>query len=103
MPTTLPMAWALKSSQSRRTKFTENQKQYLNAKFQIGERTRKKADPTEVSKAMRATKDSNGERLFTCGDSLTRQQISSSYFSRLAAKRTVEADKHDSEDDTPGE
>ena len=29
--------------------------------------------------------------------------ISSSYFSRLAAKRTVEADKHDSEDDTPGE
>jgi len=28
VPTTLPMGWALKSSQSRRTKFTENQKQY---------------------------------------------------------------------------
>ena len=49
MPTTHPMGWALKSSLSRRTKFTENQKQYHNAKFQIGERIRKKADPTEVS------------------------------------------------------
>lgn len=35
--TTLPMGWALKSTHSCRTKFTENQKQYLNAKFQIGE------------------------------------------------------------------
>ena len=97
------MAWALKSSQSRHTKFTENQKQYLNAKFQIGKRTREKAEPTEVSKAMRTEKDSNGERLFNYGDFLRTQQINSSYFSRLAAKRTVEADKHDSEDDTPRE
>lgn len=29
--TILPMAWALKSTQSRRTKFTDNQKQYLNS------------------------------------------------------------------------
>lgn len=96
------MGWALKSSQSRRTKFTENQKQCLYAKFQIGERTGRKADPTEVSKAMRTAKDSNGERLFNYGDFLTSQQISS-YFSRLAAKRTVEADQDDSEDETPGE
>lgn len=96
------MGWVLKSSQSRRTKFTENQKQCLYAKFQIGERTGRKADPTEVSKAMRTAKDSNGKRLFNYGDFLTSQQISS-YFSRLAAKRTVEADQHDSEDETPGE
>ena len=56
LPITLPMGWALKSTQSRRTKFTDNQKQYLNAKFQVGERTGKKADPTEVSKAMRTVK-----------------------------------------------
>ena len=37
LPITLPMGWALKSTQSRRTKFTDNQKQYLHAKFQIGE------------------------------------------------------------------
>ena len=98
-PTTLPMGWALKSTQSRRMKFTENQKQYLNAKFQIGERTGKKADTTEVSKAMRTAKDSNGEKLFCYGGSLTSQQISS-YFTRLAAKRSGEVDQPDSEDET---
>ena len=61
LPKTLPMGWALKSTQSRHTKFTDNQKQYLKAKFQVGEQTGKKADPTEVSKAMRTAKDSNGE------------------------------------------
>ena len=85
IPTTVPMQWALKSSQSRRRKFTENQKQYLNAKFQIEERTGKKANPTEVSKATRTEKDNNGESLFSYGDFLTSQQISN-YFSRLAAK-----------------
>lgn len=102
VPTTLSMGWALKSTQSRRTKFTENQKQHLNAKFQIGERTGKKADPTEVSKAMSTAKDSNGDRLFSYEDFLTSQQISS-YFSRLAAKRSVEGDQPDSEDETPRE
>lgn len=42
-PVTLWMGWALKSPPSRRTKFTDKQKQYLNIKFQIGERTGKKA------------------------------------------------------------
>ena len=96
------MGWTLKTSQSRHTKFTENQKQYLNAKFQTEERTGKKADPTEVSKAVRTAKDNNGERLFSYGDFLTSQQIST-YFSRLAAKRSVEADQHDSEDEASEE
>ena len=53
-PVTLRMGWALKSTPSRRTKFTDKQKQYLNVKFQIGERTGKTAEPTDVvSKAMR--------------------------------------------------
>ena len=46
-PVTLSMGWALKSPPSRRTKFTDKQKQYLNVKFQIGERTGKKAEPTD--------------------------------------------------------
>lgn len=102
VPTTLPMGWALKSTQSSGTKFTDDQKQYLNSKFQIGERTEKKADPTEVSKAMRTAKDSNGDRLFSYGDFLTCQQISS-YFSRFAAKRSVKVDQPDNENETPGE
>ena len=55
---------ALKSPPSRRTKFTDRQKQNLNVKFQIGERTGKKTEPSDVSKAMRTAKDSNGGRLF---------------------------------------
>ncbi|PFX20768.1 RNA-directed DNA polymerase from mobile element jockey [Stylophora pistillata] len=102
VPTTLPMGWALKSTQYRSTKVTDNQKQYLNSKFQIGERTGKTADLTDkVSKAMTTAKDSNGERLFSYGNSLTKQQISS-YFSRLASKRSVKEDQPDSENKTPG-
>ena len=51
---------------------------------------------------MRTAKDGNGERLFSYEDFLTSQQISS-YFSRFAAKRSVEVDQSDSEDETPGE
>jgi len=104
LPTAPPlmMGWALKTIQSRRTKFTDKQRQYLNAKFQIGERTGKKADPADVSKAMRTAKDSNGERLFGYDDFLSSQQVSS-YFSRLAAKRSVEVDQPDSDEETPGE
>ena len=65
VPPTLPMGWVLKSIQSRRTKLTENQKQYLNAKFQIGERTGKKADLTEVSKAMIQQKIATGKDYLT--------------------------------------
>ena len=85
------MGWALKSTQSHRTKLivTKNQKQYVDTKFQTEERTGKKADPTEVSKAMRTAKDTNGERLFSYGNILTSQQIS--------------LDQPDSEDETPVE
>ena len=51
---------------------------------------------------MRTAKDGNGERLFSYEDFLTSQQISS-FFSRLAARRSVEVDQSDSEDETPGE
>ena len=93
---------ALKSPPSRRTKFTDKQKQYPNVKFQIGERTGKKTEPTDVSKAMRTAKDSNGGGYSAYGDFLTSQQISS-YSSRLAAKRSVEVDQPNSEDETAGE
>ena len=99
-PVTVRMGWALKSP--RRTKFTDKRKHYLNVKFQTGERTGKEAEPSDVSKAMRTAKDSNGERLFGYGDLLTSQQTSS-YFSRLAAKRSVEIDQPDSEDETAAE
>ena len=75
------------------------QKEYLNAKFQIGERSGQKAGSTSVSKAMRTAKDANAMRLFDNSDFLTVQQIAS-FFSRLAAKRSTEADNQvETEDD----
>ena len=83
-----PMGWALKHSHARSTRFSTKQKQYLIAKFQIGEQTGQKVDPTNVSRVMRTTKDSNGERLFDSTEFLTSQQIAS-FFSRLASKRSL--------------
>lgn len=43
------MGWALKSSGTRRTRFTQSQKLYLTAKFRLGEQTGNKADPAAVA------------------------------------------------------
>ena len=84
----LPMGWALKHSHARSTRFSTKQKEYLIAKFQIGEQTGQKADPTSVSRVMRTAKDSNGERLFDSTEFLTSQQMVS-FFSRLASMRSL--------------
>ena len=84
----LPMGWALKHSHARSTRYSTKQKEYLIAKFQIGEQTGQKVDPTSVSRVMRTAKDSNGERLFDGTEFLTSQQIAS-FFSRLASKRSL--------------
>ena len=86
------MGWALKSSHFRRTRFTEKRKDYLTSKFRIGETTGQKADAPSVAKSMMTARDSNGNRLFTSSEFLTGQQVSS-FFSRLASKRTLENDE----------
>ena len=85
----LPMEWALKSSFTRKTRFNSTQKDYLQKKFEIGEKTGRKLDPVTVSQEMRIAKDSNGNRLFSCSEFLTGQQIQS-FFSRMASKRSVD-------------
>ncbi|CAH3124606.1 unnamed protein product [Pocillopora meandrina] len=64
----LPMGWALKCSRTRGARFSTKQKEYLSAKFQIGERTGLKADPASVATAVRKAKDVNGEQLFDNDD-----------------------------------
>ena len=100
----LPMGWALKSSHARSTRFSTKQKEYLIAKFQIGEQTGQKADPTSVSRVMRTAKDSNGERLFDSTEFLTSQQVAS-FFSRLASKRSLKdfAEAQSDEDEEQNE
>ena len=69
----------------------QKQKQYLRDKFSIGESTGNKANPVAVAKSMISARDSNGQHLFSSAEFLTSKQISS-FFSRLAAKRTLPVD-----------
>ena len=82
----LAMGWALKNSQSSRTRFSEKQKNYLLSKFLIGEQTGQKVNAASVACSMVSARDTNGDRLFTSAEFLTGQQITS-YFSRLASTR----------------
>lgn len=85
----LPMGWALKSSFTRKTRFNSTQKDYLQKKFEIGEKSGRKLDPVTVSQEMQIAKDSSGNRLFSSSEFLTGQQIQS-FFSRMASKRSVD-------------
>ena len=68
------------------------------AKFQTGEQTGQKADDASVSRLMRAEKDENDEQLFDCSEFLTSRQISS-FFSRLASKRSLDHQEVNQSDD----
>lgn len=94
----LSMGWALKSAQTKRTRFNEKQKNYMTTKFNIGETTGFKANPADVAKAMMTTRDDNGDRMFTIEEFLTTQQVSS-FFSRLASKKTLPNDNVQDDDD----
>jgi Arf-GAP/Rho-GAP domain/ANK repeat/PH domain-containing protein 3 len=81
---TVPKGWALKAKK-KAYRFNDKQKNYLDAKFNIGQETGRKMDPNVVSVQMRKALDSNGKRLFNVNEFMSSQQIKS-YFSRRAAK-----------------
>ena len=82
--TTLSEGWALRSTK-KAYRFNKKQKEYLEAKFNVGQATGRKLNPDVVAKEMRRAKNVSGEKLFSISEFLTVQQIAS-YFSRLAAK-----------------
>ena len=51
------MEWALKQSLSHNTRFTDKKKDYLIAKYEIGEQTGQKVDAASVLRLMRSEKD----------------------------------------------
>ena len=79
----LQTGWAL-SKPRINVRFSEKVKEYLTARFMLGERTGRKADPTQVAADMRNTKNESNERVFTRAEWLTKTQVQS-FFSRLAA------------------
>ncbi|KXJ11458.1 hypothetical protein AC249_AIPGENE89 [Exaiptasia diaphana] len=76
--------WALRLHK-KKGRFNENQRRYLDEKFQIGQQTGHKADPEQVSIDMRYAKKDDGSQRFIMDEYLFAQQIKS-YFSRTASK-----------------
>ena len=66
----LVQGWALKGTK-KATRFNENQRQYLDNKFQIGQKSGHKADPEKVSRDMRYARRDNGERRLDLEEFLT--------------------------------
>ena len=92
-PSDLSQGWAL-SKPRVSTRFTPKVKAYLNAKFQLGEKTGLKADPSQVSAEMRNARDEENNRRFSREEWLTKNQIKS-YFSRLSSAKRKEQDDVD--------
>ena len=82
----LTEGWALRPAK-KAYRFSEKQKAYLTAKFNIGQSTGRKVDASLVARDMRRAHGLNGERLFKSTEFLTSQQISS-YFSCLSCQQT---------------
>ena len=88
-PSHLSQGWALSKP------FTPKVKAYLNAKFELREKTGLKADPSQVSADMRNARDEENNCRFSREEWLTKNQIKS-YFSRLSsAKRKGQDDVDD--------
>ncbi len=79
------MGWALSKS-STSSRFSANVRNYLTAKFDIGEQTGCKFNSCDFEADMRKCRNENNERRFTREEWLTSNQIKS-FFSRLAAAR----------------
>ncbi len=95
------MGWALKHSSTSR-RLNEKQKKYLVDLFLLGEQTGRKANLDEVSKSMRKARNADGSLLFVSDEYLTSQQITS-FFSRMASKKSIHdpiaSDDDDDDDD----
>ena len=58
------MGWALSKPRAGSPRITEKVKNYLTARFDLGEQTGRKADSQQVSNGMRKTTDAQNNRLF---------------------------------------
>ena len=82
----LQLGWALHKPRSQAVRFTDEVKQYLTTKFDLGERTGNKADPGKVAADVRTSRTPDGSRMFERKDWLKKSQVQG-FFSRLAATR----------------
>ncbi|CAC5356523.1 unnamed protein product [Mytilus coruscus] len=85
--------WALKDERKNK-RFNKNQTDYLNEKFNKGQKSGRKEDPYSVSEAMLIEKNEDGTRRFLYSEILSVQQITS-YFSRLCRKLKLDESSSD--------
>ena len=74
------MGWALQKPRGGGTRFTENVKIYLTRRFEDGEKTGRKADPTKVAVEMRKASYNEGTRKFSRSEWLTKTQVQGSFY-----------------------
>ena len=82
----LPKGWALHKSKGGCKRFPKAVKDYLIAKYDLGEKTGNKCDPQKAAEDMRHAKLQNDDRRFSREDWLNKSQIRS-FFSRITAAR----------------
>ena len=71
----LSIGWALNKGRTGGVRFSENVRRYLTTRFEMGERTGKKANPEEIERQMRNARNERNERLFQREEWLTKTQI----------------------------
>ena len=82
----LSIGWALNKGRTGGVRFSENVRRYLTTRFEMGERTGKKANPEEIERQMRNARNERNERLFQREEWLTKTQIMF-FFSHLASRQ----------------
>ena len=71
----LSIGWAFNKGTTGGVRFSENVRRYLTTRFEMGERTGKKANPEEIERQMRNARNERNERLFQREEWLTKTQI----------------------------
>ena len=82
----LDIGWVLEKPRKGGGRFSEKVRMYLTAKFDMGERTGRKADPDQHAHNMRNARNERNERLFEREEWLTKIQITG-FFSRLVSRQ----------------
>ena len=82
----LQLGWALHKPRSQAVRFTDEIKQYLTTRFELGEGAGNKADPGKVAADMRTSRNPDGSRMFEGNDWLTKSQVQG-FVSKLVATR----------------
>ena len=76
----LSIGWALNKGRTGGVRFSENVRRYLTTRFEMGERTGKKANSEEIERQMRNARNERNERLFQREEWPTKTQIMFCFF-----------------------